>query len=457
MATQSFTILAGVLLLFLVANVVCSSNEITVYKFLPENRENNFIVIQPETPSTPTTGYSMCLRVQFWTWDTRIVFYTDNMFFGVYHYNYKSTIYYQSETYYDFPWDNMVVSSSIWNAVCLIYNNSAMSLDISINGGPMIRNTINDSIILDFSSSTILIGGPFTDYRCSGLVTDFNFWNKPLSVENVQAFMKGCFNDNQNDLPFPEYSDWSNAQITYIGNGTTTFSMPREYLCESSSSNTLIMFFESSTFEKSAAFCKRLNGNLLTENVTKAEKIFLKRQTMNISSDDCNKIWIETGKEGNQSNEDLGHSYGVSDKTKKCSTFSIVDGNFTSTNCDESLCFVCKFPEERLRFKLQNNWSNKFAIEKEYLLVNDGNQNTIFVGISGQTFIKGEGQWKIYNSKSISSFKMEEFATLNGTARFPFGIQSFLFKDDRTNETTSLQLKLSNVSSDLTFKCRRKS
>jgi hypothetical protein len=455
MATQSFTMLAGVLLLFLVANVVCSRNEITVYKFSPENRENNFFVIQPETPTIPTTGYSMCLRVQFWTWDTSILLYTDNMFFGVYHYNYKSTIYYQSEMYYDFPWDNMVVSSSIWNAICLIYNNSAMSLDISINGGPTIRNTINDSIIFDFTSNTILIGGPMSDYRFSGLVTDFNFWNHPLSVENVQTFMNGCLNNNQNFLPFPEYSDWSNAQITNIGNGTTNVSMPREYLCESSSTNTLIMFFESKTFEKSAAFCKRLNGHLLTENVTKAEKIFLKRQAMNISPDDCNKIWIETGKEGNQSNE-TGHLYGVSDKTKKCSTFSIVDGNFSSTNCDESLCFVCKFPEERLRFKLQNNWSNKFAIEKDYLLVNEGNQ-IVFVGISGQTVIKREGQWKIINSKSISSFKMEEFATLNGTARFPIGIQSFVWKDDRTNETTSLQLKLSNVSSVFACECRRES
>jgi hypothetical protein len=447
---------AGVLLLFLVANVLCSSNEITVCKFSPENRENNFIVIQPQTPSTLTTGYSICLRVQFWTWDTRIVFYTDNIFFAVYHYNYKSTIYYQSEMYYDFSWDNMVVSSSIWNAICLTYNNSAMSLGISINGGPMIRNTINDSIIFDFTSSTILIGGPMSDYRFSGLVADFNFWNQPLSVENVQAFMNGCLNDSQNDLPFPEYSDWSNPQITNIGNGTTNFSMPREYLCESSSTYTLIMFFESSTFEKSAAFCKRLNGHLLTENVTKAEKIFLKRQTMNISENDCKKIWIETGKGGNQSNEN-GHSYVVSDKTKKCLTFSIVGGNLTSTNCDESLCFVCKFPEERLRFKVQNNWSNKFAIEKDYLLVNDGNQNTMFVGISGQTVIKGEGQWKIINSKSISSFKMEEFATLNGTTRFPIGIQNFVWKDDRTNETISLLLKLSNVSSALTFKCRRKS
>ncbi len=424
----------------------CFSDEITVFKFSPENRENNFISIQPKTPTSDTTGFSVCLRAMFWTWNPSILFQSETI--ALVSFNDYSGLLYENGNYNKwFPWTNKTrVSPSHWNAICVVYNLLSSQLNITLNGALLGNDTIPNFISVLNLTDPLTIGGQDYYDRFSGQISDFNFWNRPLPLDLVDRFMFDC-NYDLAEQQRPEIVNWYDvSSLTSISNTTKNFSMPREYLCDIESSSTLIVLNDKKYYKDSVSFCQRLNSKFLNENLTDREKMFLKRENK-ISDLKClNQIWVENENEQNESKETQNASYGVLDHNKDmCKVLNISDNNVYNTSCYDSNCFVCKVPEERLHFKLQSNRRNDYYAEKEFLLVNDEGK-VVFIGDEGQTVIKGRYPWIIYNSKLMQNFKLEEILTGSSTFIIPIGIQNYTFKEINANESIQVQLKLSNVS-----------
>jgi hypothetical protein len=74
-----------------------------------------------------------------------------------------------------------------------------------------------------------------------------------------------------------------------------------------------------------------------------------------------------------------------------------------------------------------------------------GEEKNVFVGITGQTVIRGSNTWSILGYWSGHKSEMSELATINGIVQLPVGIQSFIPIEDLLNITGYLQLKLTNV------------
>jgi hypothetical protein len=112
----------------------CSAELVTAYKFSPENRENEFIVVQPEIPASPPTGFSICLRAMFWTWNERVLFHSSSVTMVIFNYTLNVGAFRIGQNYTYFYTKVMPISSSKWNSICVVYNDTNSFLTITING-----------------------------------------------------------------------------------------------------------------------------------------------------------------------------------------------------------------------------------------------------------------------------------------------------------------------------------
>ena len=78
------TIVASAAIFCLFQGENCFSSEIKVFRFYPENWNNNSITIQPKTPMNLPSGFTICLRVMFWTLNYQTLLESDNLHFRIY-------------------------------------------------------------------------------------------------------------------------------------------------------------------------------------------------------------------------------------------------------------------------------------------------------------------------------------------------------------------------------------
>ena len=67
---------------------------------------------------------------------------------------------------------------------------------------------------------------------CNGLfrgsITDINIWNRPLTLQEVDVYTKGC--DNSSSLQ-PEVLEWPNLNISFRGKNVKSTSVVRADIC----------------------------------------------------------------------------------------------------------------------------------------------------------------------------------------------------------------------------------
>ena len=293
-------------------------------------------------------------------------------------------------------------------------------------------------------SSPITIGGLSGTKRFAGLISDFNFWNIPLSPKEVKNYTFGFEKDFYDNI-LPGFVKWSVVNVTSVGGNNKPIFIPREFFWQRSSSNSLILFFNKMNFEHSFTFCTSLTGELLNENITNSEISYVKREIAKASALGCqSQTWAEGRGNDNMDYENSFLNLSTTLTSKLCSYFDTTSRKFDLSSCTDRRCFVCKLTYDRTIFKAQYTWKNKITIDSEYLLVS-GEEKNVFVGITGQTVIRGSNTWSILGYWSGHKSEMSELATINGIVQFPVGIQAFIPIEDLLNITGYLQLKLTNV------------
>jgi hypothetical protein len=409
-----------------------------VFQFNPDYNANNFLTIQPKTPTSQATGFSICLRAIFWTWNYRILVETGNIYLGLQdpkqNYGFCQT----KRDYFQFPLENVNFSPTIWNSFCLSFNQTDFLLKITING--KLVKTLKSSIM--YEPSKITIGGELLDGRFYGQITDFNFWNKPLALTAMEEFSSGCNISNFLIKHKPEYVFWSEVNITKKGGSTTKYYMNREMFCNLRPNNSLpdslLLFGNSLPYEQSAKVCDELNGKIVLQG--NEDQTFLDREESSLYQLCDSKFWVFTNiSEENKNNYELisdGHSMKIN---YKCFYYDVYYQTYNLTVCKDTLCFVCQIPEHRLKYQFKSSKEKDF-LETYYFLINNNGKLT-FASQNGLNFVQysNDQRWSVlyYNYP-----KYDNIGYLHGKTIFPIGLQTLTLY----NNEESFQVKVTDVS-----------
>ncbi len=415
------------------------SDEIKVYQFNPDLNADNFLAIEPKTPTSQSTGYSFCLRAIFWTWNYRILVETENTSLGLQDPKQNIGFFRTNIDYFQFPLENVVVSPTIWNSFCVSFNQTDFLVSITVNG--QLVSTSNSSV--GFKPNNITIGGNKIDGRFYGQITDFNFWNKPLALTEMEEFSSGCNTYNLLENLKPEFVLWSEVNITLKGNSTTNYSMTQEMLCsilsQNSASDSIFLFGYSVTYQESITTCEELNGKIL--HLGNEDKAFLKKEEASLNKLCYNRFWVYTNiTEENKNNHELisdGHSMKLNEK---CLYYDASYQIHHQMSCKEHACFCCQISEDRLKYQVKSSWDHIWYLESNYFLVNFNGQ-LAFASWNGQNFLfySSESKWSAH---LFNLSKYVHVGYMYGKTIFPIGLQNFALN----NRWEYLQVKITDVS-----------
>ncbi len=196
---------------------------------------------------------------------------------------------------YNFLWEN-VIFSSIWNSFCVSLNLTNGLVQITING-QLVKESYCSLGYKPKISNITTIGGQKLNGRFYGQITDFNFWNKPLTLIEMEQFSSGCNLNNFLLKLKPEYVLWSEVNIVQKGGSTTFYSITRQMLCRLLSKNNSVsdfnmLFTFTANYEASIKHCDELNGKILLQG--NIDEIFLKREEQNLKGSCRNRFWVFT-------------------------------------------------------------------------------------------------------------------------------------------------------------------
>jgi hypothetical protein len=425
-----------------VCQAECISDELRVYQFPPNDKDNNFLSIQSKTPTSQTTGFSFCLRAIFWTWNYRILVETGNIILGFQDPESNLGFLKTNVDYLKFPLEIVSISPNIWNSFCVSLNQTSLQVMITING-QLIRESYCSVGFTPKISNIITIGSQEISGRFWGQITDFNFWNKPLTLTAMEQFSTGC-NFNTFFLKLkPEYVLWSEVNITKKGGSTTSYSITREMLCGLLSKNNTVsdvnlLFGYHATYEASVTACDELNGKILMQ--AKTDENFLKREEQNLQDICSDQFWIFTNisKENNKNSELMSEDHSTINNLN-CLYYDVSLKDHKYTGCKETLCFVCQIPEVRQKFQVKSLWDHEQYLESNYFLVNY-NGDVAFASLNMRSFLvySSDKSWTVRQYKYTN---YEGIGDLRGKLGFPVGLQTLALYNK--NE---YQVKLTNVS-----------
>ena len=247
-----------VILASLTKGELTNKNWTTVYKFYPLDSGNNFVILEPKIPVTNSSGYSICLRVLIWKWDTTIVFDSPALTLVMFLYDSMKFCLFKNKISQLFCF-TMSSNQAEWNAICFTHNFTDFLLNVSLNGKQMNSKKIQlDRAFLNELTKPLSIG---LNTSFWGQISDFNIWNRPLSYEEVQQYSFGCHEGLSSQ---PEILDWSNASIISSGINSQSFKLNRQFLsCQEDITH--FTLFENGmplNYFKSLEFCNLLKGDL---------------------------------------------------------------------------------------------------------------------------------------------------------------------------------------------------
>ena len=161
-------------------------------------------------------------------------------------------------------WDDIPMD---WNAICITHNFSSQQTNFFLNG------RLKESFPLKHNATFLNeLAQPFSigkDSPFYGQITDFNIWNRPLSLVEINEYALNCKEKFSNKTN-PEFLIWSNASIKELGKNIHPFSMPRSFLTCFNSSGVkqsekwqFLESIEDLTYSQSLRFCHFLKGYLL--------------------------------------------------------------------------------------------------------------------------------------------------------------------------------------------------
>jgi hypothetical protein len=189
--------------LLIASLLVATGIAVKVIEFGTERVEGNYLEVQPIVLSQRILDFSICVRFKFWTWGTKILFGSQDIFLALLQQQpatiSSGVVVMNNSAVARFETSSLKISPTLWNSICLAYNSSNASVTIAINNfSSSYRSNLSMDVISTLKNRIMIGDSPnyhFSgDYRFSGQVTDFNIWNKTLNELEIKSFTIECSN-----------------------------------------------------------------------------------------------------------------------------------------------------------------------------------------------------------------------------------------------------------------------
>jgi hypothetical protein len=443
----------------LITSVFCGWNEDSAVLFYPnsERSMDNMIKIQTMSSVLVTTGFSICLKIRLHTWERVWLFYSSQVQMSLILNDFRNGTAAFNYGEFSVTFDLKMILSTFylnWNSICLVYNEQESSMSIFINGFDIFKQTGKKCQNINNLSNVILTLGGDT---FSGLVKDFNMWNRPLSLNEIRNFNTSCnisflFNSK------PELIYWTEANIIFSGNSTQSMSDKMTGFCRQGpvlTLDSLILQPYSGNHHFAEQYCNSLNGKLFFPS--KDQLSVNLKSKIDDSKNGCSyqfwtpvtslnsSTWAYETKLGNletfpvSSNENKKVENG-----DNCIFYNFQTNKYYPTDCNKKLCSLCEIDQKRLIYTVRGITGVPCFLDNEYVLMNFYD-DLYLCGIQGRTCILNTKEWNVMKFKETN-----ESLILNGTTMYPVGLQTITCPD-RNNGTSSFQLKISNASFFLSY------
>ena len=289
-------------------------------------------------------------------------------------------------------------------------------------------------------------------------LTDFNVWNRPLSLTEVGEYSSNC-NKSSDFAGYskPELVSWSDLNILRQGNDTRQIRVAKEKLCkrpqlDNFNQNTIFYYPRFVIYDSAYFECKNLRGDLLFPiKSSHIEIIFSK--SLNPTPD---RFWVPIVKSKQNNSKwiyDIAGDFELevtfpdfeipeSKEEERCSYYDRRLKKFKASKCDQLNCFFCQIPEDRLIYKMQGDAPKECFFDDKYIIRNNEFGNIAFYGLDGKSIIAESIIAEPFGWKVLNYFTREVEGYWNSGLLYPFGLQNLRC----TKRNLTEQIKLTNVS-----------
>jgi len=404
----------------LIAGSFCQEKEIMAIKILPTRTGENYpIRVQPNNNTTFQGGFSLCVRVNFLTWDTNAPIWSKLFSLTIMYYMYGKVRFRGEHT---FSWDKIIpIDPSYWNSICITFNVANLYFNLSINGKVEVSAINDKKIALEPLSKNVIDLGkrPFT-----GQIADLNMWSRPLSYNEVIQFSSGC------DLSFVEHSKpelifWPTAILTYNLSNAQKTKVPYQNFCRKNvaANFNFIRLPYDKLYEEHSKMCKKYNSELFfPQNDLQLQNMisYINQSNFNFR---CKNIWVPFKRSKYNYTKWVYDSTDLPEKEvlfeiwkktesksvgRDCMFFNFTSREYVESDCDNELiiCSFCQIDKSRQIFSLKHNFYS-LDIDGKYYLIQDKAGDVIFYGTKGVTNIvlNEENWWMIDNIRKSAKCK----------------------------------------------------
>lgn len=211
-------------LIAVVVPLVLCSDYLMGMRFDKSVNFTTFPKIYPNKIADLSLGLSICLRAKFQFWNERWMFYSDYVSLILYDYQKRLVSLKTGVTllYFKWPWDR-IASFDNWYSFCIVIDKSIDKSSITVNGVmlvPLNNLNIENNVRSDKLFDNIFVG------MYDGWMTNFNAWNRPISLDEINMFMSGC----SNKTALPDVINWSKLNVSDDQN-VNEFKVDKREIC----------------------------------------------------------------------------------------------------------------------------------------------------------------------------------------------------------------------------------
>jgi len=332
--------------------------------------------------------------------------------------------------------------------ICVVYEASEMSLNITIGGELVLSLTESGSQYI--SHDVFKLGGTST---FSGHITDFNVWSRPLSAEEVKKYQHDCKVDVSKILK-PDIVSWPNINLTNQTTKNKIIILQRNKICDNqlvNKSDVILIFPYEATYDAAVKKCKTMNVEMPPfESDYGLYKMLYIDKVIKMEPNCREKIWLSallTNTSVVLKNNTQNLTVNSTEIIKVCQVLDLILNSYNFEDCNGLSCFSCQFPTNRLSFTLKGLCpelhDTKYFLAQENVLADQ----MVLSGVTGLTNVVYDSYAKEWNVILLKENKTIGMRKDTGTI-LPFGLQTWTlaYNCEATVRNLQAELKLSNVS-----------
>ena len=439
-----------------------SDNKMVALDFSQVTSES--VKIDNQSEINLTQGFTICLRVKSkYLSNSDLVHNIGTVYIYIGNYTLPSIYAEIGGKSFFIPWPSNKIKlvPLVWYSLCLAYVTTENNVVLTVNKEVAMNFTFKTDLVSFELQPTFTIGGR-RDYQFYGLITDLNIWNQPLSLSELIHYAE-CNTADLLGLDKDLAIRWS--KVVQFGKLRTLQVDYMEICSNEEPTPWLELVHILQTFKESVNLCSSLGGSLLypkaVEDLSKINDVMAHSKY----ADTCNSdIWIPIKR--SKDDQFTWIRYGTNEVAFLPWTKGQPNGmglqdciigdhkGYYDTDCHDQHCSYCQ--TQRYHFlNLRGSCFKDSRIDSKYVLFKNENEEFIFQGFSGKSFIIAGSDNNIWNLVVGDQLNQTVIGTMESSSNFPIGIRNWTIREGycgQSGNTSRVTIKISKVNIRICFR-----